>query len=88
MKDFLGGGSFLGGREEGLGEIFPLSSRGEVMPRVEGIPVKNKVFSGQVFVDVCYYRTLVVTNPLYWQGIVKAEPSTNVAFCSPSHLKL
>lgn len=71
---------------EKLGEF-----AGEVVPRRRGYQLRMRFqsdFSGQVTVAVCSYRTLVIMNPLFCQGTVKAELSANTAFCSSSHLKL
>lgn len=56
--------------------------------RVEGIESRMRFFWPGIHRCLLLQRMLVVTNHLYCQGLVRAELSTNVAFCSPSHLKL
>lgn len=62
--------------------------RGERLCRVEGIESRMRFFRPGIHRCLLLQRTLAVTNRLYCQGLVRAELSTNVAFCSPSHLKL
>lgn len=70
-ESLLGGVSFLGGWEEGLGVPPPWGGSYVEWKEYQLRMRFQSVFSGQVFIDVCYYRTLVVTKPLDCQGIVR-----------------